>query len=104
MSRFIDQIAESPRTQLFLGAVVAVVLAQIAGFYLVVNGQVQKKQARETEIQMQRMAVNDCLQFVPKSTIGSCVRQPGNRAADAGVPQQSDAMMATVVPVGFAYR
>ena len=104
---------DSPRARFFWGVLGVVVLAQLVGIYMLCSEQVRQKHARETEIQMQRMAVSDCLQYMPNATIASCNRQAAVRTFDDGAraamaqasPQRdSQSVMATAVPVNFSFR
>ncbi len=100
----------SPRAKFFLGVLGVVVLAQLVGIYMLCTEQVRQKHARETEIQMQRMAVNDCLQYMPNATIASCNRQSASRAVEDGVrdtvaqASSQRSVMATAIPVNFSFR
>lgn len=67
--------ADTPLRRLFWSFMAALVLAQIAAFYLVCRDQVQKAQARDAGVQMQQLALADCLQNSVNSTIGSCFGQ-----------------------------
>lgn len=104
---------DSPRARFFWGVLGVVVLAQLVGIYMLCSEQVRQKQAREADLQMQRMAVTDCLQFMPNATIASCNRQvaartfgDGARAAVAQAAPQRDnqSVMATAIPVNFSFR
>ncbi|AEG94320.1 hypothetical protein [Ramlibacter tataouinensis] len=67
-----------------LGSLVAL---QLLAFYMLVSHQVRKAQARDAQVQVERMALHDCLQYVANSTIGSCTTRMTQRAqAPAPVP------------------
>jgi hypothetical protein len=60
---------------------------------------------------LQRVAVADCLRYVPHATLNSCVsRVDPSRApdvvmaAESGAPGAARTVMTTAVPVSFAYR
>jgi hypothetical protein len=73
-------------------------------------------QARDTLAQAHRTAFKDCLEFIPDSTIGSCMRLAAREAqqpAPAAAPQDGGSMeaqagvvrvMSTGVPVNFTFR
>ena len=52
-----------------LGAVAA---SQLFAFWLLCSHQVRKAEARHNEAVVQQMALSDCLQYIPGSTIASC--------------------------------
>ena len=89
---------ESPRSRSLWVALGALALAQLVAFWLVCSDQVRKAEARSTEVQMAQMALADCLQYIPGSTIASCTARLAQGAAPS--PQT-----AAVTPVGFVgYR
>ena len=115
LSEIVDPNAASPRSKLFWAVVAALALVQLAAFYMVCSDQVRQGQARETTYRMQRMALTDCLQYAPDSTIGSCNRQA--RTAQAGgdglvtADYRPDAqaagrsaMTSSLVQANFAFR
>jgi len=65
--------ADTPQRRLFWGFMAALALAQIAAFYLVCRDQVLRAQARDAGVQMQQLALADCLQDSANSTIGRCL-------------------------------
>ncbi len=62
----------------------ALALAQVAAFYLVCRDQVQRAQARDAGVQMQQLALADCLQNSAASTVGSCFSQLRQNRDDGG--------------------
>jgi len=81
-----------------LGALAA---SQLFAFWLLCSHQVRKAEARHNETVVQQMALADCLQYIPGSTIASCTTR-------AGVQMQASAAgrspLAGAVPVSFSYR
>jgi hypothetical protein len=75
--------------------------AQLFAFWLLCSHQVRKAEARNNEAVIQQMALSDCLQFIPGSTIASCSgREPPVQPAQAaGGPATTGAL-----PVSFSYR
>ena len=63
------QSAEDRRLKLGL---LAVVLLQIVAMWLLCSHQVRKAEARQTEVRIERMALADCLRYVPGATIATC--------------------------------
>ena len=117
LSELIDPSAQSPRSKLFWSVIAVVALVQLAALYMLCNQQVRNGKDRETALQVQRMAINECLESVPHSTIGSCARQALARNNDRPAVQDGivsvssngsalDAarVMTTAMPVSFAIR
>lgn len=79
-----------------------VAIAQLFAFWLLCSHQVRKAEARQDESAMQQMALADCLQYIPGSTIASCTTRMD---APAPAAQPVDKAAATgAVPVSFSYR
>ena len=89
----------------FLGMIAA---AQLVAFWLVCSHQVRKAEARRNEIMVQQMALSDCLQYIPSSTIASCASQMGLDPSVTGAPATASATthpaMGAAVPVSFSYH
>ena len=85
-----------------LGALAA---GQLFAFWLVCSQQVRKAEARHDEAVVQQMALSDCLQYIPASTIASCSAR-NRHDVDAGPAQASTdtAALAATVPVNFSFR
>ena len=83
---------------LLLGALAA---GQLFAFWLLCSHQVRKAEARHNENVVQAMALSDCLQYIPGSTIASCAGRGDVQAhaAMAGKPALS-----TALPVSFSFR
>jgi hypothetical protein len=94
LSELMDPDA-SPQTRLLWAALGVLVAAQLFAFWLLCSHQVRKAEARHSEAVVQQMALADCLQYIPGSTIASCTRGPVRTAAHA----QNGA-----VPVSYTYR
>ena len=60
------------------------VAGQLAAFWLLCTVQVRRAQAREAVVQVQRVAVAECMQYVPRATLNSC-------AARVDVPAEKPA-------------
>lgn len=94
-----------PRDQAFwLGATV-LVLGQLVAFWMLCSQQVRKAEVRNAAMQVERVALADCLRHVPHATLTSCAQRlapPDGRAqALAAVP--AEAAIGTV-PVNYVYR
>ena len=82
----------------FLLGVVAV--AQLFAFWLLCSHQVRRAEARQNEAVVQSMALSDCLQYIPGSTIASCSAR--NEVAQASAPANQSALNGAV-PVSFSF-
>ena len=81
-----------------LGALAA---GQLFAFWLLCSHQVRKAEARHDETVVQQMALADCLQYIPGSTIASCTVRGGvQMQASAG----DKTRLSGPVPVSFNYR
>ena len=90
------QFTSSPRGKVFWGVVGALVVAQFVAFYMLCAHQVQVAQMRETRLAAHGTVIRDCLEFMPNSTIGSCIRLAATdkspapaRGGDGGLMQAS---------------
>lgn len=81
-----------------LGAIAA---GQLFAFWLLCSHQVRKAEARQNEAVVQQMALSDCLQYIPGSTIASCNARGAQKVA---VPQVQQQALTTAVPVSFSFR
>lgn len=79
-----------------LGAVAA---GQLCAFWMLCTQQVRSAEARRDEAVMQQMAMSDCLQYIPGSTIASC-----NTRLQAKADTQVMGAGGGAVPVSFNYR
>lgn len=92
------------RSSLLWVALGVLAAAQLFAFWLVCSQQVRKAEARRDEAVVQQMALSDCLQYIPASTIASCSAR-NRHDADVNPAEVADhtAMTATV-PVSFSFR
>lgn len=94
-----------------VGVLAALAIAQLFAFWLLCSHQVRKAEARNAEWQVQQMALSDCLEYIPGSTIGSCSNDPlvthaGAPLATDGAPvgRPANATMTGTMPVSFTFR
>jgi hypothetical protein len=92
---------ELAQNRLLRVALVALVLLQLVAFWMVCSHQVRQAEVRDTAITVQQMALSDCLQYIPRSTIASCSSQieQTKSVQPAGTTAVTGAM-----PVSFSYR
>jgi hypothetical protein len=103
LANVIDPRTQQPRSRMFWVVLGAIVAAQLFAFWLLCSHQVRIAEARSNEATVQQMAMSDCLQYIPGSTIASCSQRIN---PDAVVNAQSTGTPALTgaVPVSFSYR
>lgn len=90
------------RSRLFWLVLGTVAAAQLVAFWLLCSHQVRKAEARNNAIMVQQMALQDCLQYIPGSTIASCNSRMDTQRASASVARPATATMgAGAMPVSF---
>lgn len=106
-----DKIAAIPRDKLLWPVLTTLAAAQLLAFWMICSHQVRKAEVRDATLQVQRVAVADCLRYIPRATLNSCAsRVDPTRtpdvvlAAESGAPGAARTVMSTAVPVSFAYR
>lgn len=97
-----DHGSQQPRTRLWWFALGALAVAQLFALWMLCSHQVRKAEARDTQFMVQQMALADCLQYVPGSTIASCSQRVGTM--QASVQSARNPAMAGAMPVQFSYR
>ena len=98
----VDPDTQQARSRLFWGIFGAIAVGQLFAFWLLFTHQVRKAEARQNEMVVQQMALNDCLQYVPGSTIASCSRRADGPQAVA--QRRGNPAVNVAVPVSFSYR
>lgn len=104
MSALLDPETRMPRNRMFWPVLAGVIVVQLLALWLLCSHQVRLAEARDTENQVLRMALTDCLQYVPGATIASCTNrimqgQGSNATAAMGA---GPAPVAGAMPVRFA--
>lgn len=103
LANAIDPRTQHPRSRMFWVVLGALVTGQLFAFWLLCSHQVRKAEARNNELAVNQMALSDCLQYIPGSTIASCsvkVDHAGTAPQRAGAKPS----VAGAVPVSFSYR
>ena len=103
LASVIDPSTQEPRSRMFWLIVGALVAGQLFAMWLLCSHQVRKAEARQTEAVVNQMALSDCLQYIPGSTIASCTSRMGAEA-QAARPANSNSALNGAVPVSFSYR
>jgi hypothetical protein len=80
------------RDRWFRLALMAFAVALLGAFWMLCSHQVRKAQMRDMSLEVQRVAVADCLQYIPRATLNSCV----NRVD----PSRHDGANAALDPAG----
>ena len=94
--------ATSSRSRWLWMLMAGIALGQLFAFWLLCSHQVRKAEARHNETVVQQMALSDCLQYIPGSTIASCTSRLDPTAQARRSAGQAAATGA--VPVSFTYR
>jgi hypothetical protein len=97
LANVIDPGTQQPRSRMFWVVTGALVTAQVSAFYLLCSHQMRVAEARQNEAVVQQMALSDCLQYIPGSTIASC-----SSRGDVQAAAQHTGKMAGAVPVSFS--
>lgn len=77
--------AGAARDRLFWTALGALAVGLLVAFWVICEHQVRKAQMRDVSLEVRRVAIADCLQYVPRATLNSCANRvdPGRREANA---------------------
>lgn len=94
-----DPRMQPPRSRKFWVIFGALAAGQLFALGLLCSYQVRKAEARHDEAVVQQTALSDCLQYIPGSTIASCMGRDAAAARPAGKPA-----LAGAVPVSYSYR
>ena len=97
-----DSGTRSARSTLWWIALGAVAAGQLFAFWLVCSQQVRRAEARRDEAVVQQMALSDCLQYIPGSTIASC--NASRNATVAAAATMDTPAMPSALPVSFTFR
>ena len=95
----IEPGTQQPRSRMFWLVFGALMAGQLFAFWLLCSHQVRKAEARQNEVVVQQMALSDCLQYIPGSTIASC-NASGAKASHAS----GKTALQGAVPVSFSFR
>ena len=93
----IDPRTQQPRSRMFWVLLGALVAGQLFALWLLCSHQVRKAEARSNRLTVDQMALSDCLQYIPGSTIASRSQRLDPRAG----LQQPGGKPAGAVPVSF---
>ena len=112
-----DKTAAFPQGKLFWPVLAALAAGQLLAFWMLCSHQVRKAEVRDATLQVQRVAVADCLRYIPRATLNGCLTRvdPNGRPDSGHVMTAADkqsqpatagrsAMNAAATPVGLSYR
>jgi hypothetical protein len=90
----LEKTAGTPRDTWLWALIGFLVVGQMAAFWMLCQYQVRKAEVRDASLQMERLAMADCMKYIPKATMTSCA---------ARVAAQPDGV-ARPTTVSFAVR
>ncbi|HYF42739.1 MAG TPA: hypothetical protein VEA35_09865 [Ramlibacter sp.] len=99
-SRLHAQPDALPRDKLLRTGLIVLAVVQMLAFYMLCSHQVRKQHARQTAVEVERMAQSDCLQYLSNSTIASCT----SRSQQAQAAPQPENTAAGVQRANYAWR
>ncbi len=98
LAGLLDPATQMPRSRLFWAALGALIAAQLVAFWMLCSGQVEQAQTRHARVQVNQLALADCLQYIPGATVASC----NGRGDYGGHPENT--LAAGTVPVNLTIR
>ena len=108
LPRLLAKTTDLPREKWMWIVLGALVVGQLVAFWMLCSSQVRNAQLRDATWQAQRVAVADCLHFLPRATLNSCAGDPAQSNGRAGTQavarstQQS--ALSSAMPVSFTFR
>lgn len=80
-------LAKSPEAspgKLFWTLILGLVAGQFIAFWMLCAQQVRKAEVRDATLRVERMAMADCLRYIPKATLSSCASRVASKGREAG--------------------
>lgn len=108
-----EERADASRERVYWAVLAVLCGGQLLAFWMLCSHQVRKAQMRDLTLQVQRVAVADCLQYIPRATLNSCASRvdPYSQAAKAvaaagekAAAAMARTTMSSTLPVGVAYH
>ena len=100
-----DPAPHQQRSRMFWMVLGALAAGQLVAFWLLCSHQVRIAEARQNQMAVQQMALSDCLQYIPGSTIASCsIRADAAGARSAPASVSVNRALAGAQPVSYNYR
>ena len=72
LPQLLAKTAAIPRERMVWPVLAALVAGQLLAFWMLCIHQVRKAEVRDATLQVQRVAVADCLRYIPRATLNSC--------------------------------
>lgn len=101
LSGLLDPQTQMPRTRLFWAVLGALIFGQLMALWLLCSHQVRKAEARQTDVQVQQLALADCLRYIPGATIATCTRRSAEGSNLQTATLGAAPAPSGVMPVGF---
>ena len=102
----IDPSTQQPRSRMFWVVLGALAAGQLFAFWLLCSHQVRVAESRQNEMTVHQMALADCLQYIPGSTIASCAKRidPAGASSAQAIVAPANRAVAGAQPVSFSFR
>ena len=84
LPHLVAKSAENSHGKLFWTLIVTLLVGQFIAFWMLCVYQVRKAEVRDATLQVERMAMADCLRYIPKATLNSCASRVAPQAREAG--------------------
>ena len=84
LSHRVAKSAENSHGKLFWTLIVTLMVGQFIAFWMLCAHQVRKAEVRDATLLVERMAMADCLRYIPKATLNSCASRVAPQAREAG--------------------
>jgi hypothetical protein len=81
-----EQRARAQRDSLFHASLLALAMGLFVTFWMVCSQQVRKAKMRDITTEVQRVAIVDCLQYIPRATLNSCASRVDPYSVQAALP------------------
>jgi hypothetical protein len=76
--------AENSHGKLFWMLIVGLMVGQFVAFWMLCAHQVRKAEVRDATLQVERIAMADCLRYIPKATLNSCASRIASQTRETG--------------------
>jgi len=93
LSRLLARSADVPSRRIFWAVVSALALVQLVAFWMLCSHQVRRAEVRDATLQVQRIAISDCLQYIPHATLHGCAARVDPSARDDGTSLPGNALL-----------
>jgi hypothetical protein len=113
-ARLLHPSADITRDKLFWLIASVMVVGQLAALWMLCSYQVRQAELRHATVQVERLAVTECLRSTPGATLNSCAAQLAPLSRDTTVTavvdegsatlDRSNARMSNTVPVNYVYQ